>query len=242
MPTSPWYRAGTPLAVDLHVVGPPAWRSAPFAITVIIVLVIIAWSRRRPKPAVTEQPQRERAVQPKISVRAPVSPGKQEIAGQVIDAHTRQPIADAHVEIVRASFQGSERLASIVSDREGRFACAWPGGRDPIVVRVEGRWHAPMEAKLSGPADLDIELITRRRALLGALVDFSHRAGIRSPSGGEPTPADVKAQVGERPERVWCEATEAAAFGRAEVDHRTQSEVEALRPQRNEVPVRPGAD
>lgn len=230
VPTSPWLRASAPLAVELHVEGQPAWRSAPFAATVVLVLAIVAWSRRRPKAADPEPEREAHVVEAKIAVRAPDVPGRTDVAGRVIDAHTREPIRDAHVEIVRSSFQGSERLVSVVTDEEGRFACAWPGGRDPLSIRVEARWHAPMDTRLVGPADVDVELITRRRALLDAIVAFSRRSGIRGPSGGEPTPGEVRDNVRDGPMRAWCDATEAAAFGPSGVDHRAHAEVDALRP------------
>lgn len=221
--STPWYRPGPPITVDVKIAGAGIWRQ--IALTVIVLgvaaWVVAGWRRAKPKARRDDEagappPSGRAGVQ--VIGRAPSAGGWR---GVVVDAHEGTPVAGARLSIVVPSFQGDGVLARALSDEHGAFSFEPTNARDARLV-VEAEQHSKHEQALPPPSALHVALVTRRRALLERLVRWARSQG--SPFDGpvEPTPGHVRRaaarlelQEGDRWTAVeeWAGRVEASAFG-----------------------------
>jgi len=145
-----------------------------------------------------------------------VGPVRSGWRGRVLDAHEGAAIAGARVAIIAPSFEGDGLKASALTDDDGRFEL-------PATERVEGsrleataRWHATLSKPLPPAGHVVVSLVSRRRAVLGRLVEWANRMGKPWTRPGDPTPGHVASVArGRHAEDVgdWARSVEHAAFG-----------------------------
>jgi hypothetical protein len=136
----------------------------------------------------------------------------------VLDAHDGMPVRGARIVINVPAFGGGGRAASALSDDEGRFELPHVRGSDVEGTQIEAsaRWHTKLLRPLPAAGFVAIHLISRRRALLERLVEWSGRMGRPWTDRGEPTPGHVARVARERRAgqvQAWAEAVEQAAYG-----------------------------
>jgi hypothetical protein len=226
---APWWSAGSDRRILLNVPAPSPWRWTPWAggLFAIALWLLAGWQRpaRRELPGT---PSRSTVAGAGLEwLAAPEGGGW---VGAVSDAHEGTPVAEARVVVL--SPEG--RVAETTSDSEGRFRLDVPGDTRDFRLRVDGRWHAPLERALPPPGRLSIALLTRRRALLADLVAWARERG--APffrEDREPTPGEVSGAAHESAEpgvRNWARAVEIAAFGPTPVDADREAEVRSAEP------------
>jgi len=149
----------------------------------------------------------------------------------VRDAHDERPIAGAVVALVSRAPE-ARLIARVLADEEGRFELgdAAPG---ELELAVSAAWHSDFSCRAPPHGELRVELVSRRRYLVGRLVRWAERRGPLSRTRAEPTPGDVK-RHGRRAHRDevvgWANAVEAAAFGPDPVDETIERDVTGREP------------
>jgi hypothetical protein len=229
--STPWWTPGAEQKLTLNVPPASPWRWLPWGagLAAIATWVLAAWRR----PPRQELPGRgapvAQAVEPALAW-APVASQARGWTGSVVDAHDGAAIAGAKIQVVWP--HGA--TLSATSGAEGDFSLDFQGAvPEAGVIRVEARWHAALERPLPPAGRLSVSLVTRRRALLARLVEWSERRGPPALSQKEPTPGDLQ-QASVRSARPdvasWASEVEAAAFGPQPVDSDREAEVRALEP------------
>lgn len=230
VPSSPYFRPGRPVHVEIPLRGPGVLRQLLLGAAVVAVaLWVVGGWRRAPKPAVAEEPRQPSPPSGRagVMVIAPAT-GQAGWSGTVLDAHEGTPIAGADVTLVVPAFQGDGVVARATTDARGAFALEArhePGAR----LVVEAPLHSRHEQALPPPSVLAIALVTRRRALLDRLVRWAKRHGAPFDGPPEPTPGHVRraaARANAAEVEAWAGAVERAAFGPDAVD---RSAEQALR-------------
>jgi hypothetical protein len=220
LPGQPWWESGPPLQLELTVPPADPWSQAPWIIAAGLVVVWLGRSWWRPRPASHPGERRSRRAvtgRPALDV---VGHGTDDgtWTGIVVDAHEGVPLEDV---VIRASWPGFGAHAlelRTVTDRAGAFKLEGesPGTTEGATLEVRSRSHARLRRPLPLPGMLRIALVSRRRALLDALVRWARRRGHPWWRRGEPTPAQVAREAraqGATSTAVWAEAIQAAAFG-----------------------------
>jgi len=217
LPDAPWWVAGDAITVNVPVAPESPWRRLPWVLAALAIgaWVIQSWWR----PGRTEKPEPERSslppARPSLDVieLGPVDAGWH---GRVLDAHEGTPIVGAKVTVVAPSFEGDGVQSSAVSDDQGRFEL--PAGERAEGARLiaTARWHATLEKPLPPPGRVQVNLVSRRRALLGRLVEWANRMGKPWSRPGDATPGHVAGVA--QPRRAedvgaWARAVERAAYG-----------------------------
>jgi hypothetical protein len=233
LPDDPSLRPGAPTLLQVSVRPPSLWRRAPLlALVALLALWTARGWRRAPAPPRPEvRPLPSLSFEGREGIIEGPSTGGEGWRGQIIDAHSAEPLAGARVAIVRRSFQGERPLAEATSDAQGMFALDVPFEPHATLV-VEGPLHRRLERPSPKPGHVIVALVARRRALLDALVRAARRAG--GPWKTDPTPAQVAhaAQIaGQAPTVDWARAVEGAAFGPEPVDAVAEAHVVALAPE-----------
>ncbi|HET9930228.1 MAG TPA: carboxypeptidase regulatory-like domain-containing protein, partial [Polyangiaceae bacterium] len=145
-------------------------------------------------------------------------------------AHDGAPVRSARIVVIA----DGATLAEVVTDESGEFEISLPGvDTRGALIRIESTWHSRLEKPLPPPGQLLISLLTRRRALLAALVDWAERRGRPFVGDREPTPREVReiaTQSAEPAVATWARGVEDAAFGPNPVDADREAGVRAQEP------------
>jgi hypothetical protein len=220
LPGRPWWESGRPLELKLKVPKASPWSQAPWIIAAGLVLLWLGRSWWRPRPAfqpTARRPRRAVTGRPSIDV---VGRGLDDGSwtGIVVDAHDDSPLADVAIRASWPGFGAHSAELGTVTDQTGAFELRGdtPGTNEGATLEVRSRTHARLRRPLPPRGTLRIALVSRRRALLDALVRWARRRGHPWWRRGEPTPAQVAREAraqGATSTLVWAEAIQAAAFG-----------------------------
>ena len=216
LPNAEWYKAGPPISLEVPVSPPSPLRRLPWIVAALAVglWVVRTWWR----PPRTEKPDRERISlppgRPSLDV-IELGPAHSGWRGRVLDGHDGTPLEGVRVSIFFPSFGGDGLAASDVSDQDGRFELAHVDRTEGARLQATARWHATFEKPIPPPGQVVLSLVSRRRALLGRLVDWANRMGRPWASPGDPTPGHV-ARVAEARQAgdvgAWADAVESSGL------------------------------
>ena len=219
--------------LTLMVPRPSPWRWTAWAVGLLTIGAYLLTGWRR--PARREIPKQDSFELPldRASLEWVAPSRGAGWVGRVGDAHDGAAIADARVVVLA----GESVLAEAVTDENGDFQLALSPSADThgAFIRIDATWHSRLEKPLPPPGQLVISLLTRRRALLAALVEWAERRG--RPFGGdrEPTPGEVRetaTRAADPAVATWARGVEDAAFGPAPVDADREAGVRAHEPKR----------
>lgn len=231
LPVSPWWIAGPAEPVHLTVAEPSTWWGVGWAAALAAIATWLALAWQRPR----RQERRKGSPSATPPVEAAVrwigfNPETHGWTGTVTDAHEGTPLGQIAVSMELA---GGARSTAL-TDRNGTFRleppAPGPGGGQ---LHAEGPWHSPLNRPAPPPGSLAITLVTRRRTLLGRLVDWSRRRGAPWIAHGDPTPAELARKAedfGEPGVGNWARAVERAAFGLTAVNQAEETRVRSLEP------------
>lgn len=241
--SEPGWLAAEPTTVTLLIQPPSPWHLWPWLCATTLVGGSVFWGWRRPRRSRRSTPPRRPHLEngPLVVIEARAATSGW--TGRVVDAHDGQPIAGARVEIKRAAFVieagAGEAEASALTDTRGCFnlPATAQAGREGWTLRVAAPWHSACETPLPPASEIEIFLVSRRRALLERLVHWSRRQGQPWSALAEPTPAQVldsalRLKAPGNPAAVidWARAVERSAYSEAVVDEATEREVTSLEP------------
>jgi hypothetical protein len=233
-PSAQWWVAGDPVMVEVPISPPSPWRRLPWVIACLLAALGVARTWWRPPRS--EKPERERASvppgRPSLDV-IEVGPQRSGWRGRVLDAHEATPIEGATVSIVVPTFKGDGLSARAVADSEGKFELQHVERAEGVRMEVRARWHSTLRKPLPPPGYVIVSLISRRRALLGRLVDWANRMGRPWSTPGDATPGHVArvararhaADVGR-----WAESVERAAYGPEPPDESDEERITTAEP------------
>jgi hypothetical protein len=238
LPVEPWWRAGDALTVDVTLLSRARWVSLGWLSALGAIAAWLLWGWRRP----AREPDVRQALEPRRPVagvhlvkREDDQPGWR---GVVRDAHDGSEIPRAVVALVTS---GPEHrvVARVVADEAGRFELSGAAEAD-LELAVSAPWHTDFSERVPPHGELRVDLVSRRRYLVGRLVGWAERRAAPHRNRAEPTPGDVK-RHGRRAHRdevvAWATAVERAAFGPEPVDENIERDVNRLEP-----PERPAAE
>ena len=175
----------------------------------------------------------------------------------MIDAHERFPIERARIAIEHVSFgvagnsrerfhgrEGSISHRSSAEDGNARalfcgLATSRPHARESrSAARHRCAAACDAEEKLPPSGEIEIALVSRKRAILDRLVEWARMRGKPYDARPEPTPAHVqRAAAGKSGDIVaWAEAIERAAYDDGDVDARVEQEIDAIAPKNEALP------
>jgi hypothetical protein len=152
--------------------------------------------------------------------------------GLVTDAHDGTPVAHARIDLILAEPAGTV-LARSVAGENGEFELTPSAGAHGALFVVRAPFHADLVSPAPGFGRVRIDLVTRRRHLLGRLAHWASRQAPFRRGRAEPTPAEVArvARRWQRPEVAeWARAVESAAYGPTPVDDRVERAVQEREP------------
>ncbi len=230
---APWWQPTTDLVLVQPVRSASPWRKTPLVLAAAFVMAWLALARspmRRSTARLTARPAPPRPPGERLALLRPAEPA-QGWTGHVVDAHDGSAVSFARVAIERRGFERVEVVVHATSDASGRFALppidVHPG--DDLVA--DGALHAPLRGPLPPPGELAVALVSRRRALVDALVTWARRRGPPYVAAPDPTPAHVQRAAGANVGVArWARAVERAAYGADVVDRHSQAEVDELAP------------
>lgn len=229
LPSSPWWREGKPLEVDVDVQPPSVAVRLMLVFVVILGIagIIVSWHRSRRLPAIEK---RRRPLAPGVHV-VTSRRGARGYSGVVVDAHDGRPLAGATVLVRAPSLEGDGALYKCETDSYGTFAFELPARPEGTEIIAESQTHSAERKFLPGGGRFKIALMTRRRAVLRRFVDWARSRGKPFDIDPEPTPGHVK-QAARRDERVsaWAAAVEVAAFSNVEVDKAVEDQLREREP------------
>jgi len=235
LPAEPWWLPSAPVDVVVEALPPSSWGRAGWLVALLVVAAWLVTGWWRPR-RVARQPDRsaEKVRQPVAGIQVlETSAPESGWRGVVIDTHERDPIAGAVVSMVRRGFDGEVRLQQIATADDGSFKLEAIKDRGGVWLVVEAPWHTSLEKPLPPAGRLSIELMTRRRHIIGRFVAWAERRGRPWADLGEPTPGHVANVAGREQKediREWARAVETAAFGPAPVDEQIEQQVVAKEP------------
>ncbi|HEV8550037.1 MAG TPA: hypothetical protein VGQ57_13430 [Polyangiaceae bacterium] len=227
LPTEPWWRPADALGVDVSVLARSRFSSLAWLAALGALAVWLVWGWRRP-------PRAERARINVEGLRTPVAgvhvvrreDGYVGWHGLVRDAHDERPVAEALVSLVEST-PDRRVLARATSDPQGRFELH-ASGSGALELVVTARLHSDFSCPAPPHGEVRVELVSRRRSVLGRLVRWAERRGAVGRTRAEPTPGDVK-RHGRRSRKeevvAWASAVEAAAYGPEPVDETIEHDV-----------------
>lgn len=235
LPDAPWWRPGEPLHITIPVQAPSPWRRWPWAAVALAIALYVLQGWRRPARAKA----RRKARSPSLPAgRASLDlvaagPAHSGWRGSVRDAHEGTPVSGARVAVIVPAFNGDGVVRDVYADDDGQFVLEHVSATEGARLQVTARWHSALVRPLPASGQLTIQLVLRRRALLGRLVDWAVRRGRPWHDGREPTPGQI-ARAAERrgtPEvREWAEAVERAAYGPEPPDLDEEQRIRAREP------------
>lgn len=231
LPLEPWWRPSEPVTVKVDLLSRARWVSLGWVSALGAIAAWLVWGWRRPERAPDARP----AAQPRAPV-AGVHLVKREDdqtgwRGVVRDAHDGSPIPRAAVALLS---QSPERrlLGRAITDEDGSFAL--DGALDAgLELSVSAPLHSDFSCRVPPHGELRVDLVSRRRFLVGRLVRWAEHRGPFGRGRAEPTPGDVK-RYGRKARRdevvAWASAVEAAAFGPEPVDEALERDVNRREP------------
>lgn len=236
LPGAPWWVAERDLHLTLEVAPPSPWRRLFWAFTALALAwwVIRGW--RRPARVERHAPPSETLPSGRASVDV-VEAGAERSGwrGRVVDAHEGGAVARARVTILIPAFAGTGVATGSTTDDDGHFQLTHVDGApsEGAVLEVAAPWHATLRRPVPPAGQLVIQLVSRRRALLDALVAWARRRGRPWSDAVEPTPAQVIALARDRSDTAteqWARAVEHAAFGPEPPDEQRDQEIRSREP------------
>lgn len=146
-----------------------------------------------------------------------------------MDAHDGSPVPGASIALERRGFATVVVVSRTVADETGAFTLEAVEVSPGDHLAVEGRLHSRMSRAAPPFGILDVALVSRRRAVLSALVRWARRKGPPFHLPPETTPEHVMRVAADSAATArWAHAVERVAFGPGEVDARVETEVTAL--------------
>jgi hypothetical protein len=129
------------------------------------------------------------------------------------------------------------------SDPSGAFRLAPVDARPGDELVAEGPLHTPLRRPLPAAGELEVALVSRKRALLDRLVSWARHKGKPYDVGPEPTPGHVRRASSDAfPVARWADAVERAAYGGQPVDKSAEAEVDRLAPSAAGAPRAPAKE
>lgn len=234
LPDAPWWLPGETATVTVPVSPPSPLRRLPWVIAAILVAASVIRAWWRPRRTEKPEPKTEETLppgRPSLEVIA-LGPAHSGWKGRVLDAHDGSAVADARISIVLPSF-GREPAPTVFSDQEGRFVLEDVQRVEGARLEIQAEYHATLTKALPPPGEVTVSLVSRRRALLGRLVEWANRMGRPWQSPNDPTPGHViRAARSRRAEDIgaWAEEVERAAFGPEAPDAEREREIQDREP------------
>jgi hypothetical protein len=151
----------------------------------------------------------------------------------VVDAHEATAIEGATLTVILPAFSSDGIAARSVSDQDGRFELPPVQRVEGARLQVSGQWHSTLVRDLPPAGHLQVNLVSRRRALLARLVEWAARMGKPWTAPGDPTPRHVASVARSRRAEdvaVWAGEVERAAFGAEAPDAETEDRVREQEP------------
>jgi hypothetical protein len=248
VPDAPWFVSGPELRVEQPTREPGIWTRLPLLLAAGLMVAWLVLARIASAGSVSRERQAPRAsgrlapaVRPHVAVLHPDA-ARAGWVGRVVDAHDGTLVAGARVSIQRRGFERVETIASTVTSETGQFELtgAWLPHDDLV---AEGTAHAELRRRVPPTGELQIALVSRKRALLERLIRWARRRGKPFDAWPEPTPDQVRrAAGGEVAVARWADAVEHAAYAGAPIDRDAQAEVEHLAPPDAMLPPRDDDD
>jgi hypothetical protein len=238
VPDAPWYAPGPELRLEQPTRDPGVWTRLPLLFAAALMIVWLALARMPWTGAASREEQAPRrasggagsSVRPHVAVLH-ADAARAGWIGRVVDAHDGTVVASARVSVQRRGFDRVEVIASTVTNEAGRFeltVSAWLPHDDLV---AEGLAHAELRRRVPPAGELQIALVSRKRALLDRLIGWTRRRGKPFDAWPEPTPDQVRRAAGtEVAVARWADAVERAAYGGAPIDGQAQAEVDRLAP------------
>jgi hypothetical protein len=237
---APWFGRGAGLTLHMPISTRSAWRKAPILLASFAVLLWLALGRRRrPVASPPISPRRpEPIAQPRLEVVRATADPRAGWNGRVVDAHEATAIAGAEIRVERPAFGGIEVLGSCETNEAGRFELRCDAAKRGDRLVVSAPLHASLRRELPPFGQIDVALVSRRRAVIDRLVAWARRRGAPFDGATEPTPQNVvraaldRANARRLPQGTadWAEAVERVGFSPEPVDAPAEAEVEALAP------------
>jgi hypothetical protein len=156
------------------------------------------------------------------------------LAGTVIDAHDRSPVAGARVSIEQREMTEVRVVVAGLTGADGRFELQLAALSGPADVVAEGPLHGSLRLPLPRAQTIEIALVSIKRRLVDELVLWARRRGAPFDATPDATPEHVRAAGGEREADVaaWAESVENAAFSDAAIDAEAEARVASATPNR----------
>ncbi|MGE0327285.1 MAG: carboxypeptidase-like regulatory domain-containing protein [Polyangiaceae bacterium] len=241
LPSSPaWVSSGN-LEIEVPVPPPSPWGRIAL---VACALLITAWLVRawyRPGRHESKEAEERKSIpsgKPALELLEPAGAGSG-WRGRVSDAHEGTPIRDATITLLIPAFSSDGVAARANTDAEGRFElehvdfATAEGSR----FRIEAPWHSTLERPVPRPGAIAISMVSRRRALIDRLVQWTGRKGRPWSTDGGATPrhvANVAQSKGQPEVAEWAANVEQAAYGPVAPDADAEQRINRQQPGRAE--------
>jgi hypothetical protein len=229
--TEPWWRPGDGFTVEVKLLSRAHWVSLAWLSALAGIAAWLLWGFRRPaRGSGTQVPGAPQAPVAGVHLlrREDGQPGWR---GVVRDAHEEVPIPGAAVALT--SPEPERQLhGRVITDARGAFELVATADGN-LELSVSAPWHSDFSCKAPPHGELRIDLVSRRRQLVGRLVRWAERRAPFARDRAEATPEDVK-RYGRRTARSevvdWAAAVEVAAFGPEAVDETIERDVSRREP------------
>jgi hypothetical protein len=233
IPSNPWYEAPENAGITVTLRDRSSSSFTVLLAAGVLVALLFVAGRTKSK-RVADTPTSRRAPTSTTIRRIPT--GVKALStgwhGRVIDAHDGSPIAHARVWIESPTFNEQRIVRHTLSNADGSFHLDALGpsfGSERLAA--DAPLHTCLVQPLPAHGEIEICLLTRRRAVLNRLATWARQRG--APFDGQPeaTPGHVKSVAGAASSTAtWAVLVERTAFGRDDVDERAEAEVERLAP------------
>ncbi len=233
LPGEPWLLPGAPLSVAVPVAprGPLGTAAWLVVLTLVGFYVVRGWRRPRATPRAGPLPE----LRGPPSAAVVVVEGDRTLhgwRGSVRDAHDGAPIGGAVIELLETSREQMP-IARAQADESGHFELRPPGDEKTLLLAVRAPFHADLLVPAPEFGVVRVDLLTRRRHVLGRLVRWASGRPAFGGRRGEPTPAEVQraahaVQKGKVAD--WARTVEAAAYGPVALDEHGERDVLAREP------------
>ncbi len=231
LPSSPSYRPGPPLTVEVPIAPPSVLLRVLLTIVVVAAgaWVMASWRRSKELPSLSRG---QRTLTPGVHV-VHSTRGAKEWKGTVVDAHEGDALVGVRLIVRAPTLEGDGVLLETETDHRGMFAFDLAERPDGAELITYSPTHSEERKALPAGGTLRIALITRRRALLRRFVSWARVRGRPYDTKPDPTPSQVRDTATEQLRgdvSTWAAAVEEAAFGPGEVDEAAEGRVRDLEP------------